>query len=499
MSRTSGIVLHITSLPGRFGVGDLGPEARAFVDFLAAAGQGIWQVLPLGPTGYGDSPYQALSAFAGNPLLVSPEELATAGWLEAGDLELSTPSPERVDYGAVMGWKPALLHRAFERFHADADEAQRSELDAFCREHASWLDDYTLFTALKARFQGRLWTTWEPAIAGRERAAVARWRSELAEDIAYHEFVQFQFFRQWGALRQYAHGRGVRIMGDVPIFVSHDSADVWAHPEWFHLDASGQPTVVAGAPPDYFSATGQRWGNPLYRWDVLAAEGYGFWVERLRLQLGLLDWVRLDHFRGFAAYWEIPAGHATAEHGHWAPGPGRALFSALESALGRLPLIAEDLGLITPDVVALREELGLPGMAVLQFAFDADEDGYGQSLYLPHNLHRDLAVYTGTHDNDTTRGWWQSAGEQQRHLLRRYLATDGTTIHWDLIRTALASVADMALFPLQDILGLGSEACLNRPGQASGNWTWRCAPGVMTPKLAAHLADLTRLYGRRPV
>ena len=499
MNRTSGILLHLTSLPSRFGIGDLGTSARQFVDFLAAANQGLWQVLPLGPTGYGDSPYQALSAFAGNPLLISPEALATDGWLTQEDLNAPEFPETQIDYGAVITWKQALLKRAYERFRTQANEAQRAEFDAFCRQHASWLDDYTLFAALKEHYQGALWTTWESALAARERGALLHWRAELAEFIGFQEFLQYQFFHQWAALRHYAHGRGVRLVGDVPLFVAHDSADVWAHPEWFHLDASGEPTVVAGVPPDYFSATGQRWGNPLYRWEVLAATGYRFWVERLRLLLSLVDWARLDHFRGFAAHWEIPAEHPTAMHGHWVPGPGKALFAALDTALGGLPLIAEDLGTITPDVEALREDLKLPGMAVLQFAFGVDEDGFGDSPYLPHKHHRDLVVYTATHDNNTTVSWWQTASEAERHFTRRYLSSDGKTIHWDFIRTALASVANFAIIPLQDLLGLGSEACLNRPGEASGNWTWRYQANALTGELAARLREMTLLYGRRPV
>lgn len=496
MNRTSGILLHPTSLPGPFGIGDLGTPARQFVDFLAAAGQGLWQVLPLGPTGYGDSPYQATSAFAGNPLLISPEILVQEGWLSQDDLITPPFSEAQIDYGAVIGWKKDLLTRAYRRFRDQANEAQHAEFDAFCRQHRAWLDDYTLFAALKERYQTS-WTNWDPAIVARDRSALAHARAELAEAVAIQEFTQYQFFHQWSALRHYAHGRGIRLVGDVPIFVAHDSADVWAHPEWFHLDAAGHPTVVAGVPPDYFSATGQLWGNPIYRWKVLADGGYSFWVERLRLLLSLVDWIRIDHFRGFAAHWEVPADHTTAMYGHWSPGPGKAFFEVLETVLGGLPLIAEDLGTITPDVEALREELGLPGMAVLQFAFNVDDTGFGDSPYLPHKHQHNLVVYTGTHDNDTTVGWWQALSEADQHFLRRYLSTDAQAIHWDLIRTALSSVANMAINPLQDVLGLGSEACLNRPGQAGGNWTWRYQANALTPELAARLREITLLYGRR--
>ena len=498
MNRTSGILLHPTCLPGRFGIGDLGPPARHFVDFLAAAGQGLWQVLPLGPTGYGDSPYQAISAFAGNALLLSPERLAEEGWLAPEDLNDTPPFPDAtVDYGAVIPWKQDLLARAYWRFQEHASEEQRAELEAFCRQHAAWLDDYALFVALKGRHPTS-WTDWDPAIAGRDRHALAQARAEMAEAVAIQEFIQFQFSRQWTALRHYAHSKGVRLVGDVPIFVAHDSADVWAHPEWFFLDASGRPTVVAGVPPDYFSATGQLWGNPIYRWDVLASQGYSFWVERMRLLLSQVDWVRIDHFRGFAAHWEVPADHTTAMHGYWAPGPGKALFQALEGALGGLPLIAEDLGTITPDVHALRDELNLPGMAVLQFAFGTDESGLGDSPYLPHKHQHNLVVYTGTHDNDTTVGWWKSVDEKDRHFLRRYLRTDGHAVHWDLLFAALGSVADMTIIPLQDVLGLGSEACLNKPGRPSGNWTWRYRAEALKPELAKQLREVTLLYGRRP-
>ncbi len=496
--RTSGILLHPISLPGPYGVGDLGSSARQFVDFLAAAGQGLWQVLPLGPTSYGDSPYQAVSAFAGNPLMISPELLAQEGWLTADDLKGPDFPAERIDYGAVIAWKQQLLARAHENFRHHASEAQHAELDAFCRQHAAWLDDFCVFVALKQQHPTS-WTDWPAAIVSRERAALAKARHEHAEAIAVQEFIQYEFFRQWTALRHYAHSRGVRLVGDVPIFVAHDSADVWAHPEWFHLDAGGKPTLVAGVPPDYFSAEGQLWGNPLYRWDVLESEGHAFWVDRLRLLLSLVDWVRLDHFRGFAAYWEVPADHTTALHGHWAPGPGKSFFHTLGAALGHLPLIAEDLGTITPDVRKLRDEVGLPGMAVLQFAFAVDETGLGDSLYLPHKHQHNMVVYTGTHDNDTTVGWWQSVSPGDRHFLQRYLRTDGQAIHWDLIYAAMGSVANTVIVPLQDVLGLGSEACLNRPGRPEGNWTWRYQADALKAEIAGQLREVTLLYGRRPV
>lgn len=498
MNRTSGILLHITSLPSRFGIGGLGASARHFIDFLADAGQGLWQVLPLGPTGYGDSPYQALSAFAGNPLFISPEVLQQDGWLSESDLGTPGFSATQIDYGAVIAYKKTLLARAFQRFQEDADETQHADLNAFCQQHAAWLDDYALFIALKDHHQSK-WTDWEPGLVARDPETMAHWRSKLAESITFQKFIQYQFFHQWTALRGYAHERGVYLIGDVPLFVAHDSADVWAHPEWFYLDAAGNPTVVAGVPPDYFSATGQLWGNPLYNWKTLAETNYSFWVERLRLLLSLVDRVRLDHFRGFAAYWEVPADHTTALHGRWVPGPGKAFFEALRPTFEGLPFIAEDLGIITPDVEALRKELELPGMAILQFAFALDENGFADSPYLPHRHRQDLIVYTGTHDNDTTTGWWQTISEAERHYIRRYLNTDANVIHWDFIRAALSSVAEVAIIPLQDVLGMGSEACLNRPGQAENNWTWRYRIEELTPELAEQLREMTVLYGRQPL
>jgi 4-alpha-glucanotransferase len=499
MHRTSGIVLHPTSLPGPYGVGDLGHGACRFVDFLAAAGQGLWQMLPLGPTGYGDSPYQCLSAFAGNPLLISPDFLVDEGWIDATDLGGSTFPPDQVAFGPVRGWKLNLLGRVYERFQARAGAAERGAFASFCDGQAHWLDAYALFAGLKAAHDQRPWTDWPEALALRDARTLAAWGRAQAEDLQRERFFQFVFARQWARLRAYAHERGVRLVGDIPIFVAHDSSEVWSHPEWFHLDGRGLPTVVAGVPPDYFSATGQRWGNPLYRWDRLAETGYRFWVDRLRHTLELVDLVRIDHFRGFAAYWEIPGGEPTAVRGRWVPGPGLDLFRAVRQALGDdLPLIAEDLGVITEDVEALRDGLALPGMAILQFAFESTAGGFGRNQYLPHNHRKRLVVYTGTHDNNTVRGWWAGAEEPVRDHVRRYLNTDGANLHWDFIRAALSSVADSALFPLQDALGLGAEACMNRPGTADGNWTWRFTEECLTPELAVLLRELSDLYGRLP-
>jgi 4-alpha-glucanotransferase len=499
MRRTSGILLHPTSLPGPYGIGDLGPGAYRFVDFLAAAGQGLWQMLPFGPTGYGDSPYQCLSAFAGNPLLISPELLLEDGWLDVTDLDPPVAVPDRVDFGPVREWKSALLALAHRRFLERASPDDSAALAAFCRDQAHWLDGYALFAALKASQDLRPWTQWPAGLSRRDPQVLAEWALTQGEAIQLERFQQFVFARQWQRLRAYAGARGVRLVGDAPIFVAHDSSEVWTHPEWFYLDDGGVPTVVAGVPPDYFSATGQRWGNPLYRWDRLAEDGYGFWVQRLRHLLGLVDLVRIDHFRGFAEYWEIPGDEATAVHGRWIEGPGLDLFTALRRELGEdLPLIAEDLGVITEDVEALRDRLALPGMAILQFAFEPTTEGFGQGSYLPHNHRRRLVVYTGTHDNETVAGWWAGLEEPIRDHVRRYLNTDGAEVHWDLIRAALASVADMALFPLQDALGLGTQACMNRPGTMQGNWVWRLQEDALTPALAERLRELASLYGRFP-
>ena len=493
LPRASGILLHVTSLPGPFGIGDLGDEAYRFVDFLKAAGQQMWQVMPLGPTGYGDSPYQALSAFAGNPLLISPAQLVADGLLPSDALADVPPFPvDRVDYGAVIAWKLPLLERSFAHFQAHAPSDQRERFAAFCQAERSWLDDFALFMALKVEQAGARWDVWPPPLRTRQPAALAEWANRLAPALQAQRYQQWLFAQQWRRLRAYANARGVRLIGDLPIFVAYDSADVWANPELFHLDAAGQPTVVAGVPPDYFSATGQLWGNPLYRWEAMAERGYDWWIRRLGAALRAFDAIRIDHFRGFVACWEVPAHAATAAEGRWAPGPGEDLFAAAQATLGPLPIIAEDLGLITADVEALRRKLGFPGMAVLQFAFG----GPASHPYLPHNLDRRTVVYTGTHDNDTTLGWYRSAPAAVQDHVRRYLARADHEIVGALVRAALASVADWAILPLQDVLGLGSEARMNRPGQAAGNWTWRMRWEQIEWWLAPNLAEMTALYGR---
>lgn len=492
--RASGILLHPTSLPGPFGIGDLGPAAFAWIDFLRATRQQLWQVLPLGPTGFGDSPYQCFSAVAGNPYLVSPELLVHDDLLSSDDLEALPPFPsDQVEFGPVIECKVALLRRAYARFCSAGDVRLRKEFDEFCARQARWLDDYALFMALKDAHGGAVWNTWGPELAARRPAALHAARRDLREQIDDHRFRQFLFFRQWARLKSYAADAGVRIIGDIPIFVAFDSADVWQHPALFFLDDAGAPTMVAGVPPDYFAVTGQLWGNPLFRWDVLKQQGYRWWLERLRAVLELVDIVRIDHFRGFESFWAIPSGNPTAEFGEWLPGPGADFFETLQMELGALPFIAEDLGFVTPEVLALRDRFDLPGLKILQFAFGAEPD----AGFLPHHYPRNCVVYTGTHDNDTTVGWYtESATDAERDFCRRYLGVDGHDIAWDLIRVAWASVANMALAPLQDMLSLGAEARMNLPGTASGNWRWRFSAGVLDDGLRYRLRELTELYSR---
>jgi len=502
--RQSGILLHPTSLPGRYGIGELGREALAFVDFLGETGQSIWQVLPLGPTGYGDSPYQCFSAFAGNPLLVSLDTLADEGLLEAADLASASFPPDAVDFGAVIAFKRPLLAKAFSTFERTAAVSGRDLFDQFCRDEAAWLDDFALFMALKDAHAGAAWNTWEEGLLNRNPEELARARRDHAAAIRAVQFAQFLFFDQWTRLHRTALSRGITVMGDIPIFVAHDSSDVWARPDLFALAADGGAALQAGVPPDYFSATGQLWGNPLYRWDALARTGYAWWVERFRASLRLYDSVRLDHFRGFEAYWEIPGGETTAVNGRWVKGPGPALFDALQAALGPLPIVAENLGVITPEVEALREGYGWPGMAILQFAFGDDSQA---NDFLPHNYPRNRVVYTGGHDNDTTVGWWtagvgdstRSEAEvaRERDFALRYVGGDGSEIHWDFIRTVMASVADVVIVPLQDVLGAGNEARMNLPGRLGGNWHWRFREGAVTPEMTARLSMLTRTFGRK--
>jgi 4-alpha-glucanotransferase len=502
--RASGILLHPTSLPSRFGIGDLGDEAYRFADFLVASGQSLWQVLPLGPTGYGDSPYACYSAFAGNTLLISPEKLFEEGLLTKSDLdEIPSLPTERVDFERVHQSRDLILDKAFARYQCTTDTELRIAFETFAGRNASWLDDYALFRALKNAHGGQAWHEWDRALVGREPAALARARVDLRDQIAAHKFFQFLFFKQWFALRAFCNERNLSLIGDIPIFVAHDSADVWTNADQFKLDQDGRPIVVAGVPPDYFSATGQLWGNPLYDWERMLADGFKWWIERVRATLQIVDIARIDHFRGFAAGWEIPGEDRTAERGRWVAAPGRELFDAIRNSLGELPIIAEDLGVITPDVEKLRDDFGFPGMRVLQFAFSSD----AKNIDLPHNYHRNLAVYTGTHDNDTTAGWFNSVAgagstrteaqiSSERNFCREYLNADGREIHWDFIRAVLASVADTAIVPLQDLLGLGTEARMNLPNSTQGNWSWRFKQDALTEDHSERLREMTATYGR---
>ena len=501
VQRKSGVLLHPTSLPGPYGIGDLGPEAYKFIEFLVAAGQSLWQVLPLGPTGYGDSPYACYSAFAGNTLLISPERLVEEGLLDGAPAQ-ATKKP-RVDFGEAHRIKDELLRRAYERYTKTRDTTLRGAFESFAQRHAHWLDDYALFRALKDAHGGVAWNEWEPELIRRTPSAIERARDEYRQEVEAHMFYQFLFFRQWSALKRYCNERGISIVGDLPIFVAQDSADVWTNPEQFKLDKNGKPLVVAGVPPDYFSTTGQLWGNPLYNWERMQADGFKWWIERVRATLTVVDIARVDHFRGFAACWEIPGGDKTAERGQWVEAPGRELFTAIRNTLGELPIIAEDLGVITPDVIALREGFGFPGMRILQFGFGSDST----NLDLPHNYVPNVVAYTGTHDNDTTVGWFQSVAgegstrtakqiEQERKFCMDYLNTNGEEIHWDFIRSVLASVANSAVVPLQDLLGLGTEARMNLPNSTEGNWSWRYDQGALTDKIATRLKTLSELYGR---
>ncbi len=491
--RSSGVLLHISSLPGRHGIGDLGQEAHQFAGFLASARQKWWQMFPLGPPGMGSSPYQALSAFAGNPLFINLDALYQQGLLTSRDLKAPRELQKgKVRFDAVLKFKRPLFRKAFARFETETGEIKKSFRD-FCNQEKFWLDDYALFCALKEKNRGAPWTEWDPSLRNRKPAALKAARARLAIKIRYHQFLQFQFHLQWSKLKKICEGLGVGLIGDIPIFVAHDSSDVWANQKVFWLDKNGQPTFVAGVPPDYFSRTGQRWGNPLYRWDALKKSGYSWWVKRFEKLFELFDSTRLDHFIGFHNYWRIPAGHRTAMRGKWVLGPGADFFQTLFKKLGRLNLIAEDLGVVTDDVKALRDRFKFPGMAVLQFAFGESD---GKNPFLPHNLTRRVVVYTGTHDNDTTVGWFRSLNPQIKKRVKEYLQTTGREIHWDLIRLAQSTCANTAIFPAQDILGLDSRYRMNRPGLARGNWGWRLEKGALKNQHAKRLGRLTQIYGR---
>ena len=500
--RQSGILLHPTSLPGPHGSGDLGKAAYHFVDWLVAGSQSLWQILPLGGVGPGNSPYMSPSAFAGNELLIDLEQLRDAGWLADSDVAPTADLlNQRVDYGAVRAFRLPRLRQAATRFFATGSNAAKAAYAAFCTKEAHWLEDYALFMALDAHHgaQQKLWQEWPTGLARRDAAALAKASATFASDCDFWCFCQWCFATQWARLKRYANDRNIQIVGDMPIFVSPHSADVWAHQHLFDLHANGSLRHVAGVPPDYFSETGQHWGNPLYRWPEHEKSGYAWWVNRFRTMLERCDVVRIDHFRGFESYWEIPAHAPNAITGHWRPGPGEAFFAALQREfdgihLPRLKIIAEDLGIITPEVRALRAKLGLPGMRILQFAFD----GHADNLYLPHNTETDSVVYTGTHDNNTTLGWWQACAEHERDYVRRYLGIRGDAIQWDLIRTASSSVAAISIIPMQDVLGLGADCRMNSPGIGQGFWEWRFDWNQVAAWQADLLAELAHLHGRVP-
>ena len=490
--RSSGILLHPTSLPGPHGGGDFGADAYRFVDWLATAGQTLWQVLPLGEVGSGNSPYMSSSAFAGNVLLINLAELAEHGWLTPKDL---VPDPafkaRRIDYTRLHPFRLERLHRAARRFFAKKHPLHE-EFSAFCLAEKAWLDDYALFMAIDLHKGGRRWSEWPLDLARRAPDALRRAGEQHIDEVEFWKFCQWNFARQWARLKRYANDKGIQIVGDMPIFVAYQSSDVWANQELFELDAHGNPAVIAGVPPDYFSATGQLWGNPLYRWSTHEKTGFGWWIARLRQALKQADLVRIDHFRGFAAYWETPASESTAVNGRWVTAPGEKLFTALKSTLGELPIIAEDLGMITQDVTDLREKFGLPGMRVLHFAFSE----IAEHLFLPHNYEPNTVAYTGTHDNDTSIGWWAKANARERAFTQLYLGTDGHAIQWDLIRALSVSVAERVVYPMQDVLELGNEHRMNLPGKKTGNWEWRFDWQQLQPWHAKLLAEMGAVHGR---
>ena len=491
--RSSGILLHPTSLPGKYGIGTLGKATFEFIDFLVKAKQQYWQILPLGPTGYADSPYQCFSAHAGNPNLIDLDILVKARLLHAEDLQ-DYPhfSDTTVDFEAVQQTKLPLLRKAYHSFALYADNLEKMAYRNFLKDQSKWINDYALFRAIKANRDQKPWYLWENPLKMREAEAIRAIQTLLHEEIDFHKFLQFLFFKQWIAVKEYAHTHKVKIIGDIPLYVALDSADAWANPEIFEFDSNLNPIRVGGVPPDYFSETGQLWGNPLFRWDVLKETGYRWWIDRIRTSLFLYDIIRIDHFRGFAAYWAVPYNEKTAINGEWITCPGKDFFDAMQIEFGDLPIIAEDLGVITPDVEELRDGFGLPGMKILQFAFDSSE----ANDYIPHNYVKNCIVYTGTHDNDTVVGWFNSASADDRKYVLDYLNTGEHDIHWSFLRLAWSSVAYTAIVPMQDLLGLGTSARMNLPGTTQNNWQWRVNAGDFTPELAAKLAHLTVLYGR---
>jgi 4-alpha-glucanotransferase len=505
MVRTSGILLHPTALPGKFGVGDLGDAAYRFVDFLRNSGQHLWQMLPVGPTGYNNSPYQCHSAFAGNPLLISLEKLAEEGLLEDADFKNVPLFPEHsIDFDSVYKFKSRMLQKSYTIFETEATLQQHEAFDDFCLQNTLWLPTYALYMAFKEANNLKAWFKWETSIKQYRRSLSEEWRGKFESQIRYQEFQQYLFFKQWTNLKSYCHQNDVRLIGDLPIFMALDSAEVWSRPDMFYLDETGLPTIVAGVPPDYFSRTGQLWGNPVYHWDVMKSENYVWWIERLKTTFRLFDVVRIDHFRGFEKYWAIPAGDRTAERGCWLPGPGKELFETIINKLGDIPIIAEDLGVITQEVEELRDHFGYPGMRVLLFAFSGDTK---KNVHLPHLYKHNCVVYTGTHDNTPILGWFRGedigettqsidARRNEVNMALKYLGTNGSDINWDFIRLALESVADQAIIPLQDVLGLGNKARMNTPGTVEGNWTWRFIDSMITGEIEERLKEITFLSGR---
>jgi 4-alpha-glucanotransferase len=497
--RSAGILLHPTSLPGKYGIGDLGNEAYKFIDFLKEAGQTIWQTFPLGPTGYGDSPYQCFSAFAGNPLLVSPEKLMEDGFLSEDDFKNPPQSDaKKIDYGQAIDYKKSILKKSYSNFKNNSNGLEK-DFEKFCIKNKSWLDDFTFFMACKDFHGGAVWSSWEKGLVQNDKKVVAEWTKKLSDEIRYHKFVQSHFFRQWKSLKKYANEKGIKIIGDMPIFIAYDSSDLWANKEFFTVDEEGKLTFVAGVPPDYFSATGQLWGNPLYKWDEMEKDDFLWWRNRFSSLFELVDIVRIDHFRGFEAYWKIPGDAKTAQKGKWTKAPGEKLFKSLKKHLGELPILAEDLGVITPPVEALRDEFGFPGMKVLQFAF-----GTGmERKFLPHNFVPNCVVYTGTHDNDTTKSYFEKekTNKEKNDIYEHtqiYLNYFGDDILNELIRVAYASVANIVIIPMQDILKLGTEARMNFPSTTGGNWSWRFTWDQIDKNLAKHYFGLAQLYERPP-
>lgn len=487
------MLLHITSLPGNYGIGTMGKEAYGFVEFLVEAGQKVWQILPLGHTGYGDSPYQCFSAFAGNPLLIDLDALIDQRLLTPQEMPDESFDKESVDYGAVYNYKYPLLRKAYERFMEEASRLGAQQFENFCVRNHFWLDDYALFMALKDHQHGRPWSQWEHHLKMRDGNSMSHYRYELGNEINYYKFLQFIFYQQWLALKAYANINGVSIFGDIPLYVALDSADAWANPGLFDFDQNLNPVTVAGVPPDYFSETGQLWGNPIYNWKQMQDDGFQWWIERIRSSFTLYDMLRIDHFRGLAGYWAVPYGEQTAMNGRWIEAPGYEMLETLFDTLGELPIIAEDLGVITPDVVALRDAFGMPGMKVLQFAFDSGEE----NDFIPHTYNANSVVYTGTHDNDTTLGRFLSSEEEDKQLMRDYFHVDENDPAWSFIRLAWSTVSAIAIAPLQDLLRLDTNSRMNFPGKPSGYWRWRYKKEMLTSQHAADLLKITRLFGRK--